>query len=450
MQIGAREPAASVAAIAAATSVRDAVVGLFSTILPPLEPTESIADWFTPSTAAEYLDRSADLATTIDEGLDYADALAAIDATIARLEGIRDELLRAVGEVLLPLERSYRLVDLFFANAEQSGKAGGHAVDLHLFDGNPARIADPTTSVTLAAVEGFARRRNRRFDYELRVAQLVLPGYVPDPVRFAAERVAHANGMLLVGDLRDHKGYRQLVAQFEATNGEYRNLLRADDEAATSVVLGTHVKLRDAYWYESGPDGPVDLYAPASMLFAGALVRTDRQSGAGVARGPVGMRFGYLAGVAKARFESPMDENADLMMNRQLITVARHNDGQLRFAGSRALAHDPYGVYRFFGAYRVLRYLEMCIRDRLTEVADERLRRDTVDERVLQPLTALLGEEVKRGTILSYQLEHDYRVEDYARGKLALGLQVTPTVSAETFTVTLDTPTFRPWARDGQ
>jgi phage tail sheath protein FI len=273
----------------------------------------------------------------------------------------------------------------------------------------------------------------------------VVPGYVPDVVRKRLEDMANAWGMLLIGDLRDEPNYRQLSDQFRTDGGAYEFLKRPEDKAASDVVLAGWAKLRDRHWFEEGEGAAddADLYAPPSLIFAGCLARTDRTPGAGIAQGPVGMVFGKVRGVERARIEPRIGQMEHLSMERQVVTIIRNEDNDLCFVGSRSQAEDPNGVLKFFTSYRVLRYLERRIAVYLRRVAEQRLTRDLVKEQVRNPVEDFLESERKKGTIYRYDLDIDMDEDKFAMGQLDIRLEVLPVGPAETFHLRIDTPNFR-------
>jgi phage tail sheath protein FI len=207
------------------------------------------------------------------------------------------------------------------------------------------------------------------------------------------------------------------------------------------------VKLRDRHWFEEG-EGDADLYGPASLLFAGALARTDRTTGGGIAQGPVGMIFGQLRGAERARIEPRISQMEHLSMERQIVSIIRNEDNQLCFVGSRSQAQDPNGVLKFFTSYRVLRYLERRIAVYLRRVAEQRLTRDLVKEQVRNPIEEFLDSEKRKGTIYNFDLDIDMDEAKFARGVLDINLEVVPVGPAEQFVLKIDTPPFQD-AREG-
>lgn len=419
-------------------------------VIHPAPPRTDLAEIFSPETANQFLDRVARFSSLLSEGDSYEQALARLDAAIKQAEQVRDQVLEEIYRKIRPLERSYRQIHLFFENADPRDNVQRPPVEFYVFNGDTRAIRNDADSTTIAAVDEFVQSRNDSFNFRQFICNLVIPGYVSDNVRKRFEDIANSWGMLLVGDLRDEKSFRQLSDQFRTDGGAYEFLKRPEDKAASDVVLAGYVKMRDRHWFEQPEEGDpdADLYAPASMLFAGALARTDRTTGGGIAQGPVGMIFGKLRGVERARIEPRISQMEHLSMERQIVTIIRNEDNDLCFVGSRSQAEDPNGVLKFFSSYRVLRYLERRMAVYLRRVAEQRLTRDLVKEQVRNPIEDFLEGEKKKGTIYGYDLNIDMDESKFAQGVLDISLEVLPVGPAETFLLKIDTPEFRPKGED--
>ena len=420
-----------------------AIEEIFNVIHPA--PTKTaLKDIFTAESASQFLDRVANFSALLSDTDSYTQALKKLDEAIAKAEKTRDEVLAQLYEKLRPIERSYRQLHLFFENADVRDGVQRPPVEFYIFNADTKAITRDADSSTIVALDEFIQSRNDSFNFRQFICNLVIPGYVPDNVRKRLEDIANQWGMLLIGDLKDEKSFRSLSDQFRTDGGAYEFLKRPEDKAAADVVVAGYVKLRDKHWFEK-PDGDsddADLFAPASMLFAGSLARTDRSTGGGIAQGPVGMIFGKIRGVEKSRIEPRISQMEHLSMERQIVTIIRNEDNDLCFVGSRSQAEDPKGVLKFFTSYRVLRYLERRIAVYLRRVAEQRLTRDLVKEQVRNPIEDFLEDEKKKGTIYNYSLDIDMDEDKFAQGVLDMGLEVLPVGPAETFNLKIDTPKF--------
>jgi hypothetical protein len=424
-------------------SASKAIEEIFN-VIHPAPPKTAMREIFTPETASQFLSRVTNFSALLTENDSYATALQKLDAEIAKLEQVRDTVLAQLYEKLRPVERSYRMLNLFFENVEVRDNMQRPPVDFFIFNADTATMTNEVDSSTIAAIKEFVESRNDTFNFRQFICNFVIPGYVPDNVRKRLEDISSQWGMLLIGDLKDEPNYRVLRDQFRTDGGAYEFLKRPEDKAASDVVIAGYAKLRDAHWFEHSTDGneSADLYGPASMLFAGCLARTDRTTGGGIAQGPVGMIFGKVRGLEKARIEPRISQMEDLSMNRQVVTIIRNEDNDLCFVGSRSQAEDPKGVLKFFTSYRVLRYLERRIAVFLRHVAEQRLTRDLVKTQVRNPIEEMLEDEKKKGTIYNFSLDIDMDESKFAQGILDISLEVLPVGPAETFQLKIDTPNF--------
>ena len=413
-------------------------------VIHPAPPKTALRDIFTPETAQQFLERVGNFSRLLSETDSHADALKKLDAEIAKLESVRDQVLAELYEKIRPVERSYRQLNLFFENCDVRDAVQRPPVEFFIFNADTAAIKSDVDSPTIVAIDEFVQSRNDTFNFRQFICNFVLPGYVPDNVRKRMEDIADKWGMLLIGDLKDEKNFRALSDQFRTDGGAYEFLKRPENKAAADVVIAGYVKLRDRHWFEraDGPSDDPDLFAPASMLFAGSLARTDRMTGGGIAQGPVGMIFGKIRGIEKARIEPRISQMEQLSMEKQVVSIIRNEDNDLCFVGSRSQAEDPKGILKFFTSYRVLRYLERRIAVYLRRVAEQRLTRELVIEQVRNPIEEMLEDEKKKGTIYNFDLEIDMDESKFAQGVLDMNLEVLPMGPAETFQLKIDTPNF--------
>jgi hypothetical protein len=133
-----------------------------------------------------------------------------------------------------------------------------------------------------------------------------------------------------------------------------------------------------------------------------------------------------------------------LSQEMQVIPIIRDADNHLCFYGCRSLADDPYGVNKFFTAYRVLSYLERRIGGLLRQHAGRRLTRDFMEKEIENPIDRLLKEQLADGTIIDYKLFVDKSENKRLQGICDINLEVQPTGPAEVFRVKLDVPEFQP------
>jgi hypothetical protein len=421
--------------------VRKVLDEIFVAIHPRLgEQKTAIETIFTPETASEFLSRLTDFESLLSDADSYDETLKKFQRQIDQAEGVRDEVMAKLFEEIRPLESSYRQIWLFFENSVVPDGKQRKPVEFFIYNADPQSMRN-RESATLEAVRRFVVNRNDNFNFRDDICNLVVPGEIPMMIREAFEEEAWKWGMLLITDLGDEESYKKAVEQFRP-GGRYEFLKRPDNQAASDVVMVGTLKLRDTHWFEkeNGDDG---LYAPASLVFAGAVARTDRARDS-VVQGPIGSKFGRIKGVEKARIECLISQMELLSQEMQVIPIIRDADNHLCFYGCRSLADDKYGVYKFFTAYRVLAYLERAVSARLREIAGQVLTREFMDEEVERPIQRLLEEQRSQGTILDYSLFVDKDYNKRMQGVCDIYLEVMPTGPAEVFRVKIDVPEFKP------
>jgi hypothetical protein len=421
------------------SAARDLLQDIFADLHPGfMDETRTIASIFTPQSAADFLKQLMDLENLLSVEDTYEQTVKKIQEQIDKAEAIRDEVLEKLFAQIRPIERSYRQIQLFFENSKVMDGKVRKPVELYVFNADTKAMKD-VFSMNIAAVENFVRKRNDNFNFRDDICNLVVPGFVPQPVREKFEDIANQWGMLLITDVDDEKSFKNLERNF-LPGGKYEFMKRPEDRAAADVVCAGYLMARPKHWFEKTVDGGDDLYVPPSLVFAGAVARAD--DGQGMAQGPIGSRFGQIVGVEKVRFEPLIGEMEHLSMERQLIPIIRDADNHLCFFGCRTQAEDPNGVLKFFTSYRILRYLERCCRHYLLQVAGQVLTRDFMEESIEKPLKRLLDEQVEQGTILGYDLFVDKDSNKRMQGICDISLNVMPTGPAETFVLKIDTPEF--------
>jgi Type VI secretion system, TssC, VipB len=421
--------------------VRKVLDEIFVAIHPRLGEQKTAVDTiFTPETASEFLSRLTDFESLLSEADSYDETLKKFQGQIDQAEKVRDEVMAQLFEEIRPLEASYRQIWLFFENSVVPDGKQRKPVEFFIYNADPQKMRD-RESATLGAIRSFVTGRNDNFNFRDDICNLVVPGEIPMMIREALEEEAWKWGMLLITDLGDEESYKRVVDQFRP-GGRYEFLKRPDNQAASDVVMVGTLKLRDSHWFEkeNGDDG---LYSPASLIFAGAVARTDRARDS-VVQGPIGAKFGRIKGVEKARIECLISQMELLSQEMQVIPIIRDADNHLCFYGCRSLADDKYGVYKFFTAYRVLAYIERAVSARLREIAGQVLTREFMDDEVEKPIQRLLEEQKAQGTILEYSLFVDKDYNKRMQGVCDIYLEVMPTGPAEVFRVKIDVPEFKP------
>lgn len=427
--------------ILGSSPTRQLLEDIFADLHPGLiDERRELASIFTPQSAQEFLGQLMNFEKLLSVDDTYEITVKKLQAQIDSAESVRDQLLAQIFEQIRPIETSYRQLMLFFENSKVPDGKVRKPVELYILNADPKAMQD-VFSVSMAVIENFVRSRNDNFNFRDDICNLVVPGYLPQPVREKFEDISNAWGMLLIGDLDDERSFKNVERNF-LPGGKYEFMKRPEDRAAADVCVMGYLELRQPHWFEKSGDISQGLYAPPSLVFAGAVARADDAQG--IAQGPVGSRFGQISGAQKCRIEPLIGEMEHLSMERQLIPIIRDADNHLCFFGLRTQAEDPDGVLKFFTSYRILRYLERRCRHYLLQVAGQVLTREFMDGQIESPLRRMLDEQKDQGTILDYDLFVDKDSNKRMQGICEITLHVMPTGPAETFVLKLDVPKFKP------
>lgn len=390
-----------------------------------------LAELFRGVSARQQLDRLTALEQLLSPEDTFDEVMAKIQHKIEETEQIKARFLGRIFEEIRPLEESYNHLWMFFENARTS--AGQQRPgDLHVLNADPSVLNDAKTSNTLAALTKFISTRNDSFDFRLTICNLVMPGYIDPEIRPFLEQLCDDYGVLLISDLRDEKSVDDVVAAFSDEQDSYQYLARPQERAAAHVVLCGHVMTRRRHSFETDTDE--GLYIPASMAFAGAIIRTDNTVGLG--QGPVGTKFGEVRGALKCRVNPGISDTGRLARQRQVIPIIRSGDNQLCFYGCRTLAQDEYGPYKFFTAFRILRNIERMTKFQLLDVAFRSCRPEVLDDLELR-LRRELEKQKEAGTIIKFKLDINRDWNQLKQGVCPIELFIQPTGPLETFKLNL-------------
>jgi len=99
---------------------------------------------------------------------------------------------------------------------------------------------------------------------------------------------------------------------------------------------------------------------------------------------------------------------------------------------------------KFFTSYRILRYIERRVKLKLLEVAGQKLTREFIEKEVDEPLRHMLQEEVKKGSLINFDLFIDKSEEKRMMGICDIKLSVMPTGLLETVNLEIEVPPFEP------
>src|SRR5215469_1278091 len=240
------------------SAAREILQDIFADLHPALiDETRDIAAIFTSQSAKEFLSQLTDLTGLLSPEDSYETTLQKMQSQIDTAESMRDSLLEQVFSQIRPIERSYRELMLFFENSKVPDGKVRKPVQIFVFNADAKAMKD-VFSMNIAALESFCRKRNDNFNFRDDICNLVVPGYLPQPVREKLEDIANTWGMLLITDIDDERSFRNVERNF-LPGGKYEFMKRPEDRAAAEVVLMGYLQLRARHWFEKEPDSGDDL-----------------------------------------------------------------------------------------------------------------------------------------------------------------------------------------------
>ena len=255
-------------------AARELLQDIFADLHPGfLDESRTVDSIFSAQSAGDFLKQLTDLQALFTVEDSYESTVKKLQEQINAAEAMRDQLLAQLFTTLRPLERSYKQVQLFFENSKVMDGKVRKPVELYVLNADAKAMKD-VFSMNVAAVENFCRKRNDNFNFRDDICNLIVPGQIPQTVREKFEDVANMWGMLLLTDVDDEKNFKNLERNF-LPGGKYEFMKRPEDRAAADVVCAGYLQMRAAHWFEKTVDGGDDLWAPPSLIFAGAIARAD-------------------------------------------------------------------------------------------------------------------------------------------------------------------------------
>lgn len=244
--------------------------------------------------------------------------------------------LRTVHEEVADLEKTYRSLDAFFANAGQS------KLDcLTLMNVNKQELGTHDSDDTNAVrqeLEEYYDRLSLKNNYSL----LVIPGYLgdSDTVRMWGS-TAYKNKVILVTDFKDSLNFGYLKDELDDANLQGQEVQLANVVMTANYILGR--KKSDIAGEED------DLYIPASGALAGRMTNTEEVV---IAQGVAGKKYGTLSNVKGARMRLRKSEIA-ATIDQGVVPIVEE-DGRVMAFSNRSLYNgatiglQEYPIVRVF------------------------------------------------------------------------------------------------------
>ncbi len=243
-----------------------------------------------------YKDERKRLAKTLDVWIEMLENKELSDADVAAelcarqctdVERSISNNLFTIRESIKELETTYRVLDTFFANTENS------KVDfLHLMNVNKAELREmdsPSSKAVAKELHDKYDTLNLRESYAL----FVIPGFLGSAQQIQDwAKVAHVNKTLMITDFEDSLTYEDLVFRLNRPSLQDSNRGISSAVVVCNYILGRRKSELSAE--------EEDLYIPASGAIAGRMTDVENIS---ISQGVAGRKYGTLNRVPTVRFE---------------------------------------------------------------------------------------------------------------------------------------------------
>jgi len=242
-----------------------------------------------------YKDTRKQLTKTLDLWIDFLDKdFEEVDQIVdycasesQRVERCISDNLFNVREEIKELEKAYRVLDTFFANANVE-----KTDFVNLINVNKKELEELDSNSSKTIIKELHDRYdnlNLRESYSL----FVMPGYLGSGTLIQDwASVAHQNKVLLITDFEDSLTYEDLVYRLDKSY-----LLRPHRDNSSAVVACNYIIGRRRSELAAEDE---DLYIPPSGAIAGRMTDVDSIS---IAQGVAGRKYGSLLNAPATRFD---------------------------------------------------------------------------------------------------------------------------------------------------
>lgn len=227
--------------------------------------------------------------------------------------------LAAVFEEIRPIEKTYRAIDGFFANAQVEP---GAKVDAWFYNCSSEQLLDSDDRTNFDRLADVIRTEYKFFSLKNVYSSMVLPDF-PGGIQ-EVERLGQLGEMYKVQVFADVPDYESFDAMVDEMEMAYEGLRGSTSERQYISLVGNHLMSREKHEFEDD-----DLYVSPAAHLAGLIYSCDEKLG--VQESSAGYVKGGIQGPQKDRFRLDRDKVAT-MKNLGIIPTA-YWDGKVRVLG---------------------------------------------------------------------------------------------------------------------
>lgn len=334
-----------------------------------------------------------------------------------RVERSISDNMFTVREEIRELEKTYRVLDTFFANTQQE-----EIHFLNLMNVNKKDLLKMDTKSSKALIKELDDKYDS-LDLKDSYSLVLIPGFLESARQIQDwAAIAHRNKALLITDFEDDLTYQELLLRLEKSN-----LQRPHRDNSSVVVVCNYILSRRKSELSEEDE---DLYIPASGALAGRMTDVDNVS---IAQGIAGRKFGSLNHAPTVRFNLLKAELSKLIDLGVVPLV--EVDGQVMAFSNRTPYDGPMMELQEYPIVRVFNWVSKVIQqfcnDEAFRIWDAAIRSEMVEN-----LQRFLSKYKGAGKLYeNYTIKGVNR--DAETGNILVQVEIKPFFAAKNFLIEL-------------
>jgi len=315
------------------------------------------------------------------------------------------------------LEMSYRSVNLFMKNTEES-----KLKNISLMNAEPDQLKDLDNTTFIDAVAAELEKNYDRLDLRDNYSLLIIPGYLGSKkVVDKWAKIAHNNKVMLITDFEHLDAPDDVMELFESAN------LTGGDAHLSNVIMACNWLVGRGKVSEVGEEE--DLYVPPSSALAGKIYKTL------MSQVTAGKKHGGMNEVDGVRFQLKKSEIAQLE-KAGLVPMVYEYGSVMAFSAKTLFNGDNLGL-QTYSVVRVFDYVTKVLIDFLNRRAFENFNVNTkmdIQKQIMEFLSGITGPNNLIEKFKLIRFERDPVQKD----RIYLDIHMTPYFPAKSFMIKLD------------
>lgn len=335
----------------------------------------------------------------------------------ANVDKVLKKNLKKAFEKTNNLERSYRAVALFFANAESN-----EVEYLSVLNADKNQLQD-SESKFFKLVSGELTKFYDRLNLKNNYSMLVIPGYLGS--KQAVDiwgKIAHKNKVMLVTDFKDRPDFKMLKESLE------KESLSGGDAHLSNVLMTCNWIVGRNKYEEIGEEE--ELYVPPAAALAGKLYNTD---GIIISQGAAGKKYGTINDAKGTRLDMLKSEIASLI-DLSTIPLVFEDNRVMAFSNKSLFNGQPIGLQEY-SIVRVFDWIGKVFMNFFNDVAFQNWN-SSLKRQLKEEVTKFLDDYRGPGKLIE-----DYRYEDIRQDPvtkdITIEINIKPFFAARNFHIKL-------------